>query len=461
MTARRSVVVGSGISGLASAALLAKRGDQVSVVDAAEVVGGLLSSTSGPEGTSFDHGTHVPQESGCGPLDEILFSEMGQEPWEHLPTLLAGTVLGGTLARSPFPDLRVLPAAGDAVERDLRAAVHQGPAGPPSTAREALTSEFGQAAAEQVLVPVVEGFFGESADRLVPDAHRFLFARVLAFTEEETRELKRAAPGGDALGFHDQTEMPSSRRAWYPTTGGAGRWVEDVRRAHLDGAGARVHLGHGVHSVHVEDGAATRVELTDGTVLPCDELVWTVPVVGFLRAAGVPLPEGLRPPTFRTSVLHHLVLDRSASTDLHYVVALDPDREVFRFTSYEALGAAGPPRASIEIVTDVVPDDLDESRGRAVRELLELGLLAPGTRVTWSASDAVATGFPVPTVDSRDTNLRLAALAEEAASNVRLLGRSTGRAFFMADVLRGCWEALGAPADGLSGAAEASAPPPG
>jgi protoporphyrinogen oxidase len=438
-----TVVVGGGLVGLVVALLLGRRGHEVTVVEGGPTLGGLLSSVAGPGGTWFDHGTHVPQETGVEPLDELLFAEVEHPPWRQLPGLRAGCAFNGVVGATPAPDLRTLGGAVVALaERDLLEAA-EASAPPPRDAREGLRRSFGRIAAERALDPAVASFFGTATDQLVPEAHHLLFRRVTAFSAEDTVLLKARPAVDEVLAFHAEDEVPSSRRAWYPSSGGAGRWIEDLCRTRLAEAGARFEVGVGVVSVGREADLVREVVLADGRRLPCDRLVWTVPAAGYLRAAGIALPDGAGPPRFRTTVVHHLLFDRVSSTELDYVTVLDPDRAVFRFTNYPALRDGGPPSASVEVVLDEPPVDVERSRTEAVQELVELGLLEAGTEVTWATSEVVANGFPVPTLAAREANRAVAAVAEASATNVAFAGRSTGQAFFMADVLADCWSSFG------------------
>src|SRR5687768_10173523 len=107
----RTIVVGGGVSGLLCA-ILARRDGPVVVLERGAGLGGLLSSRDGPDGTWFDHGTHVPQETGDPEVDALLFAGMTAPPWRRIDVLRAGSYSFGRLNEvSPFPDLRGLPQA--------------------------------------------------------------------------------------------------------------------------------------------------------------------------------------------------------------------------------------------------------------------------------------------------------------------------------------------------------------
>lgn len=431
----RVAVVGAGISGLLSAALLARQGRSVTLVDQALGLGGLLGSIRHGD-QWFDQGTHVPQELGHAELDDLLFGGLDERGWRRIEILRAGHVVGGGLtAHTPFPSLHGLgPTAHDRAVVEMLACGSPGEGHP--TSAEELRATFGATITDQIFRPAVQRFFGRDLDVLAPGAHRILFNRVVALDGPTTVALKAAVPHLDAtLAFHRPEDGPN-RAAWYPTDGGCGRWVDHVADRHL--GGVDVALGAGVEKVAGrDDGSVRSLLLDDGSELEVDAVVWTLPPSRFLLAAGIDPPAGARPELLPVH-LHHLVLDRESATDAHYVTVLDPDRETNRVTIYPNLRGGGPASCTIERVGErepVPPQALAE-------ELVALGIAATGTRVVEAHEDLIAAGFPVPTPASATAALAATEAAEAATTNATFLGRTTGRSFFMTEVLTEAHAAL-------------------
>ncbi|MET1041569.1 MAG: FAD-dependent oxidoreductase, partial [Acidimicrobiales bacterium] len=124
-------MVGGGISGVLSAALLARQGHEVTIIDREPVLGGLLGSVR--HGAHwFDHGTHIPQEIGHPALDELPFGVLDPDEWQSIDVVRAGHVFRAALySVSPFPSLAALGASAhdravvELLERSAPAVDHQ------------------------------------------------------------------------------------------------------------------------------------------------------------------------------------------------------------------------------------------------------------------------------------------------------------------------------------------------
>jgi protoporphyrinogen oxidase len=428
-------VVGGGISGILSAAILARRGHAVTLVDEASALGGLLGSVR-HGGHWFDYGTHVPQELGHEGLDDLLFEVLDPDEWHRIDVLRAGHVFAGALTpTSPFPAVATLgrPVHDQAMVELLE---RIDPGDGHRTAEQELGATFGPTITDRVFRPAVERFYDRPLDVLGSGAHRVLFNRVVASDAATTRVLKSALPHLDTtLAFHHPEDGPN-RAAWYPHHGGCGRWVEELSRHHLGAVDLR--LGALVDKVALCDDGVASLLFDDGRELEIDHVVWTLPPARFLAAAGVDLPPGGSRPELLPVALHHLVLDRPLTTDAHYVTVLDPGRLTNRVTLYPNLRRGGPVSCTVERVGPQPGTDAPA----LVEELSELGITDPATQVVQATEQVITAGFPVPTPATVAAAEVLTAAAEAAVANAHFLGRTTGRAFFMAEVLGQCWDAL-------------------
>ena len=284
----RVAVVGAGITGVVSAALLARQGHQVTLIDQAPELGGLLGSVRHGDHW-FDHGTHVPQELGHDDLDELLFGDLDPAAWRPSRSCGPATSSGRPRPGHPFPLARHAWAGAPTTGRWPSSSRMAPGSGHPSSTEE-LHATFGPTITDQVFRPAVQRFFGRQLDDLAPGAHRVLFNRVTALDGPTTTALKAALPHLDAtLAFHRPEDGPN-RAAWYPTAGGCGAWVDHLAARHLGPVDVR--LGHGVEKVASETTPCRSLLLDDGTELEVDRLVWTLPPSRFLAAAGIDLPHG-------------------------------------------------------------------------------------------------------------------------------------------------------------------------
>jgi phytoene dehydrogenase-like protein len=430
----RVAVVGGGISGLLSATLLARQGHEVTIIDREPALGGLLGSIR-HGGHWFDHGTHIPQETGHPALDELLFSDLDPGQWHSIDVVRAGHVFHAALDPvSPFPSLATLgPSTHDRAVVELLECSDPG-AGHRSSADE-LRATFGPTITEQVFRVPVERVFGRTLEQLGPGAHRLLFQRVKALDGPTTATLKAAVPHLDAtLAFHRPADGPN-RPAWYPREGGSGRWVDTLVERHLSAVDLR--LRSGVEKV-VVDGTVSSLLLGDGAELAVDRLVWTLAPAHFLALAGIDPPVGPARPEFVPVSLHHLVLDRALTTEAHCVAVHDPGFETNRVTLYPNLRGGGPPTCTV----GRYGTRSSTTATALVDELVALGIASPGTRAHEAGTDQIPVAFPIPTPAGAAAAEAMTVAAEQAAANATFLGRSTGRAFFMPEVFTECYDAL-------------------
>ena len=438
--ADRVVVVGGGLTGLLAAAIRSAQGHHVAIVEAGQHLGGLLSSSEGADGAWFDCGTHIPQETGLAAVDEILFDGMRDEPWHELGPLHAGNVFKGVLnEHTPFPDLNLLGTTDHAIAVSELLRVPS-VAGAPASCADHVRSTFGETVTREVFAPAMRKLLGRDLDALAPRAHELFLSRVVALDPDTTRELKRAPHVDAVLAFHSGLESSSPRRAFYPAHGGSGRWISDVAARRLTNVDQ--HLGVTVEEVVAGGQRVERVRLSNGGWLPVDELIWTTPAIAYARAAALPVPDGVTRPVLRSTQLHHLVLDGDLHTDTHYFTVFDEDLELFRATVYRPLRREGPPSCTLEVMSDAPASDASTQLDRLVHELRLIGVLGPRTRVVSSEAAAIRDGFPVLTPEFLDSARAIADLCQSSTENLRLLGRSTGRVFFMRDVLADCHEQL-------------------
>ncbi|MET0803435.1 MAG: hypothetical protein ABW009_06060, partial [Acidimicrobiales bacterium] len=154
--------------------------------------------------------------------------------------------------------------------------------------------------------------------------------------------------------------------------------------------------------------------------------------------AGIDPPAGHDRPEFVPVSLHHLVLDRAPAIEAHCVAVLDQGFETNRVTLYPNLRGGGAPTCTVERYgarSGISPKAL-------VDELVALGIARPGTQAAEAATDRIPAAFPIPTPAGIAAAEAMTVAAEQAAANVTFLGRSTGRAFFMPEVLTQCYDAL-------------------
>lgn len=209
------VVLGAGPAGLGAALALAGAGAEVTLVEAADAVGGLC-RTRARAGLRYDLGGHIPfvrDATRLAWLHELLDGALG---WVPRPV---ASVRDGRVRRGRYLDQR--PAGPVRPE---------GPLHPLDDAASVLGRMFGTALVDAEMRPYLEKIDGVALERIPA-------ARPLRLMRDQ------AAPEG----------------FWFPH-GGIGRLMDAMARAAVD-AGASVRLGTRATALHVHDGAVSGVGL--------------------------------------------------------------------------------------------------------------------------------------------------------------------------------------------------------
>jgi phytoene dehydrogenase-like protein len=439
------VIVGGGIAGLAAARILSERGQCVTLVESAPTLGGLLRSRSRGDWGDFDFGTHLFSETGLEPLDAVLFlDQRDSDAWLGHAHCVQDVFYAGARRESPFIDTRLLSTpTHERAWAELRAlpAVTSAHA----NLEEMVLATYGSTLLEHVFAPVMAKMYGVPPTELARDAHLlFGLKRLIIGTAEESRNMKAAgAWHDDRIAFHDVVEGAANVRHFYPRERGIGHWVEQTQ-TRLEKAGVRVLTSANVMRLGIDSGQVTEVELTDGTLLPCERLIWSAPTFHLLKLAALPVPAGVSPPRHRRVQLVDLVLDQPLETRAHYVTCYEPAMRTFRITNYAALrGHPGqrPARVTLEVLTNE-DDCAGITAQNLLTELVAMQLVPPHTRVLESWLDNVNHGFPIITPAFMQDALALAQMAEAELKNVILAGRASGRVFFTKEVLLDVWQQL-------------------
>lgn len=262
------VVLGAGIAGLVAARELRRLGHEVVVLEATGRVAGLAGSHRDEQGFAYDTGAHFVTNrlaANLGVLDQCrVVRYYGESVW-----------LDGRSYSYPFGLMRVPRFVRGALESRGRAA-HARTRAPDAgetdvgSARDWFRSEYGDALADEVAIPLVEAWSGARADELAESVGDKLPGGVL-----ETMWLRLAARltrRAVAIGYC--REQPQSARVWhvYPHRG-----VSVLCEALADELGDTIRLGAPVEAIYVEDERAVGVRLRDRD-LDAAAVVSTAPI---------------------------------------------------------------------------------------------------------------------------------------------------------------------------------------
>lgn len=440
-SSNRICVVGGGLAGIAAAALLRRRGQKVIIVESTSELGGLLRSRHREGMGWFDFGAHVLEDTGDPMLDEVLFRGLESgDGWISYPACPSAAYFCGRLSKSGFIDTRSL---GDELYqcglRELLA-LPRGEANAVTLDQHVLRT-FGEVFANHVFAPIFKKFFGAELRELTPMAQQLVgMKRLVCGAPEEAVKLKSASAWNDErLAFHDPWTGARPVRHLYPITGGIGVWVRRIA-AELAEQGVEIHLGEAIESLKLANQEVKAICLADGTMIDVDSVIWTAPPISLIKLIGSEIPTGIEAPRFCKTLLIDMVVDRLALQSVFYVNCYDPAMKTFRVTLYDGLEnqpGRSPSRLTVEVMIPPGAEDESEiSTDQITAELVGMGILSAGTSVLQARRDLVSPGFPVLTPGFMESQAKLNKAASKLASNITLLGRAGGKAFFMNDVLR-------------------------
>jgi len=310
---KKITIVGGGIAGLFSALLLNKQGHQVTVIEKAPEVGGLLRSLQLFEDDMFfDFGTHFPQETGNPDIDQLLFDAFDAHAFT-VPKV-------GTYMHQLFEGNGFISDIG-LNEKDrktfLEMLIESQPKPEHNNLEEMLINDFGQGYYDALLKGPVGKLFYTHPKNLIPGAHLlFGLSRIIVADPEKTRVLKQDKRLDSLLAFHSYNEGASNRKVFYPKTGGAGNWIETLV-SKLQNVGVEILTDCNLQSIDVDNKTITAVN-TDKGNLDTDQLIWTIPPFMLLQLLNIQ-PEKSGPPKLLSSAIFNYVIDEDYLTDLYYI----------------------------------------------------------------------------------------------------------------------------------------------
>ena len=432
-------VVGGGIAGIYAALAIKERRPktQVVVVEAEPALGGLLRSVN-LGGYWFDYGTHVPRETGHKAIDSVLFDEMNPAIWRSFTAIKTGNIsVGKTLYdESQMPYLVDLPAPVLAQGLYELLDANPEPSNSYGHLAQKIEAHYGATLRHAFFDPAFKKLLGVSTEHLSEQALRlFGYQRLIMGNQKMMATLKQIPALDAKLAFTRFDACVAGEKNFYPVNGyGAGLWVEQCV-AKAQKLGIKIFTKTSPCLLESQHQHVNKLTLTNGEKIVTDHICWCAPPIFFTKALAVPLVIPSCKPVFRQSVLLHFVFDKPFKTEACYIYINSPCYQSFRVTLYSNL--AGVPTSEYKCTVEL----LMPSQGVApaheviVSELREAGIIAAEAVPIFAEVMVVQGGFPVLTPEFLTVAQQQAAVIETQYPNVKLLGRATGAAFFMQEVL--------------------------
>ena len=377
-------VLGAGIGGLVAATELRRLGFEVTVYEAGEKIAGMAESHTDEDGFSYDTGAHF--------ITNRLATALGMNSRCRTVTTYGESVWAGdTVSGYPFGLMRKGRFVASALASRARSLRNDEP---PETAADFFRAEYGQALADEVVMPLVEAWSGAPADQLSAAVGDKVPSSIL-----HTAVLKAATPMTHrAVTIGYCREKPQSVHVWHVYPEGGVSTLCEKLAGDLDGA---IQLESPVEKVLVEDDRVVGIRV-GGREQEVSAVVSTAPINILPRLVeGTDRLERFLPFRFRPMVFANLRMEgRNLLPD---VVMWVPDRRYSFFRLTEApmsmpwLAPEGKTMICVDIGTEVGSDvwEMDEET-LGQRCLAELEDFIPGISSRYLGNRVVKTPIAYP-----------------------------------------------------------------
>jgi protoporphyrinogen oxidase len=426
MLNNKVVIVGSGIAGITAAYFEAKKGNVVTLIESDSRAGGLLKSDF-TNNCYFDYGTHVLTQTGLPELDVFLFSQLNNDNCVITKKINAGSYFNGKMNHKNC----YIDSIAIGVELfnqgclELLASNNK-----PNTdnLEYFLQQKFGYTFYQKIYKPVVEKYIGLDPKELSVQVGGFFdLSRLLAFNDTVTKRLCSLEIYNSRLGHHKREDGVMK---YYPRQGGIGKIVELLMEK-LQQEKVDIKLLTNIKSINHRNGKVISL-ITENEEIKLDKLIWTLPssYLSYLSK----LEQKSQPPKFRNTGLYDFIFKEPLSPKAAFINVHDVDMYSGRITLYQNLAQNDNYSCTVEVLTDDGVD-LNTLINKIHLELVKMGIVDKNNQCTFKQFRPIKNGFPILTTDFVKTQNIVNEYCENYFDNVMFLGRSTGKVFFMNDVL--------------------------
>ncbi|MCP1314518.1 MULTISPECIES: NAD(P)-binding protein [unclassified Halomonas] len=429
------VIIGGGISGLfmAHMALKADPERDITVIEKADHVGGLLCGHHYPEGYYFDKGTHLFRESGIADIDSFMTHVPPESALYYLPDHgYSGCIFNGKLQEnSHYPLVQNVQLRQETVQYLKNST----PDHDTSNLSTYCRSVFGPSYSDHISIPMAEAIFHKKACELSFNALSIIGQdRVLSFDQKEWRQASNTT---SLVAFPDQRKIPDTlknpRRRFYSKEKGTFSVVDGIARR-LQERGVKIWMNTDImtiddHRIDVRHGG-------NNHTLEFDTLAFATSTFATANLLNIDIQTSRFDRPLEHHVIH-MVLSHAPISELAFFYNLDRPDHFFRVTNYSRiLNVADDTRISIEVLrNDQTPID-DKDVRTYLADLCTLGFIHPSTSIVFHRIERLASGFPMMTNKNRQALSSLATSIEKVAGTRYFLGRGeTTAPFLQSEVL--------------------------
>ena len=335
-------IIGGGLAGLVAARELQARGIAFHLYEASDQLGGLARTVRDESGFSFDFGAHF--------ITNRLARELGAEDLcEMVPRYGESVITAGGTYSYPFGFARSPRYVSSMVRSRLRRRTQ------PSNAAEQMAAMYGVRMAQDIGVPLLEGWSGVPADSLSPAVAEKMDEGLLkTFWLKTAGRITRRAV---TIGY--TREKPSSASVWhvYPAEGVGSL----IQRLAAQISPDVIRLSSPIQKIHVEDQQVRAVSV-NGEQVEVAAAMSTAPVHILSKLVeGTTTLEHLSRFRYRPMVFVNLLLEGRGVIPNVVAWYTDPDLPFFRLTETPLSMPWLAPDGKTTLMADLVADVGDET----------------------------------------------------------------------------------------------------
>jgi protoporphyrinogen oxidase len=288
-------------------------------------------------------------------------------------------------------------------------------------------NRFGETIYKKIFKPVSEKYMGLDPSLLSEKVGYFFdLSRLLAFDDNTTRRLTESKVYNAKLGHHIRSK---GLKKFYPKVGGMGGII-DLLMEKLSKEGVDVKLSTNIKSINQENGKV--VSLIAEEEILTDKLVWTLPSSYLSFLSG--LDKKTSAPKFRNTTIYDFTFENPLNSKAAFINIYDLEMLSGRVTLYQNLSQSDNYSCTVEVLAD---DDIDlrNLADTIQKELVEMGIVKKGNQCTFRQYRPIKNGFPILTTEFVKAQNEISEYCQHYFQNVLFIGRSTGKVFFMSEVL--------------------------
>ncbi|MES2661920.1 MAG: FAD-dependent oxidoreductase [Pseudomonadota bacterium] len=432
-------IVGGGIAGLVSAIYLSRKGHSVQLIEASNQWGGLLGLAHQWQNFYFDFGTHFISATGDSEVDDFLFGKnlINTASWQLIPQLKSGSYTFGHLSNQA-PSLNLRPWQNQNPEQFLQACcdfIHLKKDSVSNNLFEHFTQSYGKTIAESVLKPVMMKLLDYDPSLLTIESHiPFGLRRLIFGSDVFLKEIKKSPFFDDVLSYADR-EKSCSLPCFYPA-GGVNDWIQAMVTELTNNPLCQL-LPNTQVSNFKKDSEKWQVTLKNSQQskldIHCNELIWSAPLILLKRILPIEIQQPAPKKSFRIIDLYHFVFDELCETGLDYFYCYDPNLISLRVTIYPPQLNQKGRSLTVEVLRN------PETEGTAIEiihnELIKMQIVPGNSQCLYKHYQPLKTGFPVLSLESKKFVNEFHEKVKENYPEIKVLGRESGKHFFMKDVL--------------------------